>query len=196
MCSTYLDPNLPLWDAVQDLCSTYLDRNLPLWDAVQDLYSTYLDPNLPLWDAVQDLYSSIQIQSGKHVLDYADYTAPTRQHELDHTNHTDDQYICPERSRSYVWRSNIRCAKASKKKWLRYRISNDGGESKQALFTLTHMPTMQSVVTGQAPITLERKITSGGKQIKTEDNTHNNWNKSYTPDKKDTVAVAKTSDSW
>ena len=74
-----------------------------------------------------------------------------------------------------MWRSNIRCAKASKKKWLRYRISNDGGESKQALFTLTHMPTMQSVVTGQAPITLERKITSGGKQIKTEDNTHNNW---------------------
>ena len=29
---------------------------------------------------------------------------------------------------------------------------------------------MQSVVTGQAPITLERKITSGGKQIKSEDN--------------------------
>ena len=28
--------------------------------------------------------------------------------------------------------------------------------------------------TEQAPITLERKITSGGKQIKTEDNTHNN----------------------
>ena len=33
---------------------------------------------------------------------------------------------------------------------------------------------MQSVVKGQAPITLERKITSGGKQIKTQDNTHNN----------------------
>ena len=31
---------------------------------------------------------------------------------------------------------------------------------------------MQSVVTGQAPITLERKIISGGKQIKTEDNKH------------------------
>ena len=30
---------------------------------------------------------------------------------------------------------------------------------------------MQSVVTGQAPITLEREITSGGKQIKTEGNT-------------------------
>ena len=28
---------------------------------------------------------------------------------------------------------------------------------------------MQSVVTGQAPITLERKITSGGKQVKAED---------------------------
>ena len=46
------------------------------------------------------------------------------------------------------------------------------------------MATMQSVVAGQAPITLERKITSGGKQIKTEDNTHNNGNKSYTSDKK------------
>ena len=33
------------------------------------------------------------------------------------------------------------------------------------------MATMQSVVTGQAPTNLERKITSGGKQIKTEDNT-------------------------
>ena len=42
---------------------------------------------------------------------------------------------------------------------------------------------MQSVVTGQAPITLEWKITSGEKQINAEDNTHNNWNKSYTPDK-------------
>ena len=33
--------------------------------------------------------------------------------------------------------------------------------------------TMQSVVTAQAPVTLERKIKSG-RQIKTEDNTHNN----------------------
>ena len=32
------------------------------------------------------------------------------------------------------------------------------------------MATMQSVVIGQAPITLERKITSRGKQKKTEDN--------------------------
>ena len=42
---------------------------------------------------------------------------------------------------------------------------------------------MQSGVTGQAPITLERKITSGGKQLKTKDNTHNSCNKSYTSDK-------------
>ena len=42
--------------------------------------------------------------------------------------------------------------------------------------------TMQCVVTGQAPtpISLEWKITSGRKQVKTEDNKHNNWNKSYT----------------
>ena len=26
---------------------------------------------------------------GQHALDDADYTAPTRQHELDHTDHTD-----------------------------------------------------------------------------------------------------------
>ena len=42
---------------------------------------------------------------------------------------------------------------------------------------------MQSVVTGEAPITLEQKITSGGKQMKTED-AHNNWNKSYNSDNK------------
>ena len=31
----------------------------------------------------------VQIQPRKLVLDHADYTAPTRQHELDHTDHTD-----------------------------------------------------------------------------------------------------------
>ena len=41
----------------------------------------HVDPNLLLWDAVQDLYS----------------TAPTRQRQLDHT---DEESICPERSRS------------------------------------------------------------------------------------------------
>ena len=31
----------------------------------------------------------VQIQPSKLVVDYADYTAPTRKHELDHTDHTD-----------------------------------------------------------------------------------------------------------
>ena len=36
-----------------------------------------------------------------------------------------------------------------------------------AVLTLTHLyNTLQSVVTGQAPITVERKISSGGNQIK------------------------------
>ena len=40
---------------------------------------------------------TVQVQPRKHVLDHADYTAPTRQHGLDHT---DQQSICPEGSRS------------------------------------------------------------------------------------------------
>ena len=45
---------------------------------------------------MQDL-CIVQIQPRKHVLDYADYLAPTRQRELDGS---DQGYICPERSRS------------------------------------------------------------------------------------------------
>ena len=46
----------------------------------------------------QDLYSTdptVQIQPRKHVLRvyHADKKAPTRQHELDHTGHTDQEYI-------------------------------------------------------------------------------------------------------
>ena len=40
----------------------------------------------------------VQIQPGKHVLDHADYAGPTRQHELDHTNHTDQESIFTELS--------------------------------------------------------------------------------------------------
>ena len=50
---------------------------------------------------------TVQIQPRNLRLDHADYTAPTRPHELDptdhtdHTDHTDQEYlICPERSRS------------------------------------------------------------------------------------------------
>ena len=45
----------------------------------------HLDPNLPLWDAVKDLYGTYPTQR-KPALDYAGDTAPTRQHELDHTD--------------------------------------------------------------------------------------------------------------
>ena len=40
-----------------------------------------VDPNLPLWFVVQDLHSTYVFNPAKHVLDHADYTAPTR-HEL------------------------------------------------------------------------------------------------------------------
>ena len=44
---------------------------------------------------------AVQIQPRKLVLDHADYTAPTRQHDLDRT---DQESICPDGSRS--WREN------------------------------------------------------------------------------------------
>ena len=33
-----------------------------------------------------------QLQPRKHILNHAGYTAPTRQHELDHKAHTDHTY--------------------------------------------------------------------------------------------------------
>ena len=40
---------------------------------------------------MQDLYSTDPTQGTDHV----DHTAPIRQHELDHTDHTDEDYIYP-----------------------------------------------------------------------------------------------------
>ena len=58
-----------------------------------DLDDLLINPNLPLGDVVQDMYiCTVQIQPRKPVLDYADYTAPTRQHELEHT---DQEFIFP-----------------------------------------------------------------------------------------------------
>ena len=37
-------------------------------------------------------------QPRKTIIDHAGYTTLTRQHELDHTDHTDQEYIFPERS--------------------------------------------------------------------------------------------------
>ncbi|CAM9480770.1 unnamed protein product [Laminaria digitata] len=48
-----------------------------------------------------------QIQPGKHVLVHADHTAPTWQHELDHTDQED---TCPSRSISGD-RWSVRCVK-------------------------------------------------------------------------------------
>ena len=42
------------------------------------------------------------------------------------------------------------------------------------MFSHQLMATMQSVVTGKAPITGAKNYLTGGKQIKTEDNAHNN----------------------
>ena len=39
--------------------------------------------------------TAVQILPRNHVLDNVVYTPPTRQHELDHTDHTDQEYISP-----------------------------------------------------------------------------------------------------
>ena len=63
-----------------------------------------LDPDLPLYEMLR-MICIVQVQPRRYVLDHADYTAPTRQHELDrtdhtdHIDHTDQESICPERSR-------------------------------------------------------------------------------------------------
>ena len=44
----------------------------------------HLDRNPPLWDAVQDLNSTDPTQDTGPTVDHDDYTAPTRQDELDH----------------------------------------------------------------------------------------------------------------
>ena len=40
-------------------------------------------------------YYGVQIQPTIHVLDDADYAALTRQHALDHTDHTDQEIYLP-----------------------------------------------------------------------------------------------------
>ena len=47
-----------------------------------------LDPNVPFGDVGQDLYGTYISNPKKRVLDHADCSDPTRQHELDHTDHT------------------------------------------------------------------------------------------------------------
>ena len=67
-----------------------------------------LSPSLPLWDVAQDLYNTDPTQETCPTVDHAEYTAPTRQCELDHT---DQGSICPDRSRSCrANRWSVRCA--------------------------------------------------------------------------------------
>ena len=64
-----------------------------------NLFIDHVDLNLALRDVVQDLYSTDPTQE-TCVVDHADFTAPTRQHELDHTdrNLVELTYICRSRS--------------------------------------------------------------------------------------------------
>ena len=58
-----------------------------------------LDPGLPLGDVVEDLICIAQVQPRKPVRDLSDFTAPMRQHELDHT---DQESLCSERPRPWT----------------------------------------------------------------------------------------------
>ena len=97
-------PNHPTTQPFNNILSIHdLDRDLSDSTDRSRSRSSITDANRPLRDAEQDLYR-VQIQPTNQVLDHADHTAPTRQHdELDRTDHTDHTYngsICPERSRS------------------------------------------------------------------------------------------------
>ena len=60
---------------------------------------------------------TVQVQPKKQGQDHADYTTSTGQHELDHS---DEESICPERSRSYKQKSTIcsMCAVLSPRTYL------------------------------------------------------------------------------
>ena len=50
----------------------------------------------------------VHIEPRKNVLDRADFTASTRQQELDHTDHTDqDSYYLPRKIKITTWESMI-----------------------------------------------------------------------------------------
>ena len=82
---------------------TQVDPNLPFRYIVRDQYSTDLtqeDPNLPFRYIVRDQYSTDLTQEARPI-DLADYyTARNRKRELEHTA---QESIFPERSRSCKW---------------------------------------------------------------------------------------------
>ena len=74
--------------------SIYLSTRIYL---LSSIYFTvnHLVPHPPLWKAVQDLYSTDPTQETfATIIDHADYTGPTRLHELDRTDHTDRKLLC------------------------------------------------------------------------------------------------------
>ena len=77
------------------MCSLRRDKRTflhleQMGDDLSDLSTVeYLVPHLPLCEEVKDLHvTRVQIQPRKRMLDHADCLAPTRQHELDHTDNT------------------------------------------------------------------------------------------------------------
>ena len=71
----------------------------------------------------------VQIQPRKHVPDHADYTAPTRQHELNHTDyidhtdhidHTDQESICPAWQIQIMNYSGVRSYRSYRSSALKY----------------------------------------------------------------------------
>ena len=100
-------------------------------------HTDHLDPNLPLWNVVQDLYSTGPAQETcDAAVGYAHYIrlSPTRQHELDHTDHTDQEYICPQRNRLsnrfYKKLKNVSCE---------YDRLNGWNSSLQAAWYIRHV---------------------------------------------------------
>lgn len=104
-----------------------VDSNLPVGDVALEIYDT-VDPSLPLGDAlplgnvlemqvlscrlwyvVRDLCKAHPTQEiCLSIVYHAQYATPTGQHELDHTDHTDQEYICRERSIYHeLWESII-----------------------------------------------------------------------------------------
>ena len=77
------------------VCSShYFTRRTDQIDHLQ-IYHLQIDkidqiiPHLPFRDVMQDIYSTNPTQETCPTLGQPEYTAPTRPHELDRTNHTD-----------------------------------------------------------------------------------------------------------
>ena len=80
-CRFFDTSNLSHRGQTDNHLDNHLDHHL---DHHLDNYLDHPVSRLPLLEVVQDLYSTDPTRN--RVLDQADYTAPIRQHELDHTS--------------------------------------------------------------------------------------------------------------